>query len=66
MSIPKYNMGKQQGDFIAKPSTMEKKLVIIVPSDYRKDLQKVMGRRLKFHWEDVLDKRITRIRGLKG
>ena len=54
MSIPKYHMAKQQGDFIAKASTMGKRIVVIVPTDYHKDFQKVIGKRLKFHWEDII------------
>ena len=31
-------------------------IVVIVPSDYHKDIKNVLGRLLKFHWEDILDK----------
>ncbi|HJT49792.1 MAG TPA: hypothetical protein VJ729_16550 [Nitrososphaeraceae archaeon] len=51
--MQKYIMGKQ-GDFIARPTTMGKKLVVIIPVDYQKELRKVTGKQLKFHWEEIL------------
>jgi hypothetical protein len=46
----------KQGDFVGKASTMGKKLIIIVPSQYHNELQKVLGKHLKFHWEEIIEK----------
>jgi len=54
--MPKYTTLVKQGDFIAKASNMGNKIVIVVPKDYHGQFEKITGKRLKFHWEEIFDK----------
>ncbi|HZI70499.1 MAG TPA: hypothetical protein VFD60_04975 [Nitrososphaeraceae archaeon] len=55
MNIPRYLMARSV-DFIGKPSKMGNKLIIIVPADFHKDFEKLHGKFMKFHGEEILDK----------
>ena len=55
MGIPKYTMASQ-GEFVAKPSRMGKKIIIIVPTEFHGDFDKVINKHLKFKWQEILGK----------
>jgi hypothetical protein len=54
MGIPKYILAKHVVDFVGKPSKMGKKLIIIVPSEFHDQFEKMLGKFLKFHGEEIL------------
>lgn len=43
-------------DFVGKPSRMGKKIIIIVPQDFHKEFEKVIGKFMKFHGEEIIEK----------
>jgi hypothetical protein len=53
MKIPKYIMDV---DFVAKPTRMGKKLIIIVPRDFHQEFENVVGKYMKFHGEEIIVK----------
>jgi hypothetical protein len=55
MDIPQYIMVKSV-DFIGKPSKMGNKVIIIIPSEFHKEFEKLQGRFMKFHGEEILEK----------
>jgi hypothetical protein len=54
MGIPKYILAKRVVDFVGKPSMMGKKLIIIVPMEYHSQFEKIMGKFVKFHGEEII------------
>jgi hypothetical protein len=46
----------KQGEFVGKASMMGKKIIVIVPNQYHKELERVLGKHLKFYWEEILDR----------
>jgi hypothetical protein len=60
MNIPKYILARHVVDFIGKPSKMGKKLIIIVPSEFHIEFENMLGKFLKFHGEEILDKSSSR------
>lgn len=45
----------KKGQFIGRPTQMGKKVVVIIPTEYHDDIEKVMNRMLKFSWEEILE-----------
>jgi hypothetical protein len=42
-------------DFYGKPSRMSNKIIVIIPKEFHKDFEKVLGKLMKFHGEEVMD-----------
>lgn len=55
MKLPQYTLVKSKGKFYGKPTKMGNKTIIIIPKDFHKDLESVMGKMLRLSWEEVLD-----------
>ena len=41
--------------FYGKPSRMSDKIIIIVPKEFHKDFEKLLGKLMKFRGEEVMD-----------
>jgi hypothetical protein len=54
LHFPKILMGKAI-DFYGKPSRMSNKMIIIIPKEFHKDFEKMLGKLMKFHGEEVMD-----------
>jgi hypothetical protein len=54
MSIPEFFM-RHKGQFTGRPIKMGRKTVVIIPTEFHKEIDKVMNKILKFDWEEVLD-----------
>jgi hypothetical protein len=54
LHFPKLLMGKAI-DFYGKPSRMSNKMIIIISKEFHKDFEKMLGKLLKFHGEEVMD-----------
>lgn len=53
---PKYTeMVVKKGQFVGRPIEMGKKKVVIIPTEFHKDIESVMNKLLKFSWEEILD-----------
>jgi hypothetical protein len=52
--FPKLLMGNAI-DFYGKPSRMSNKMIIIIPKEFHKDFEKMLGKLMKFHGEEVMD-----------
>jgi len=42
-------------DFYGRPSRMSNKMIIIIPKEFHKDFEKVLGKLMKFHGEEIMD-----------
>jgi hypothetical protein len=49
------NMVTRKGQFIGRPIQMGKKKVIIIPTEFHDEIDKVLNKMLKFSWEEILD-----------
>jgi hypothetical protein len=45
----------KKGQFVGRPIQMGKKKVIIIPTEFHDEIDKVMNKLLKFSWEEILD-----------
>lgn len=52
----KHTMVLRSGQLIARPTRMGKKIVIIIPTEYHDDMEKVMNAQLKITWEEIIDR----------
>lgn len=52
----KHTMVLRNGQLIARPTRMGKKVVIIIPTEYHEDIEKVMSQPLKITWEEIIDR----------
>jgi hypothetical protein len=52
--MSKLLMGKAI-DFYGRPSRMSNKMIIIIPKEFHKDFEKVLGKLMKFRGEEVMD-----------
>jgi hypothetical protein len=52
----KHTMVLRNGQFIGRPTRMGKKVVIIIPTEYHDEIEKVMNQVLKVSWEEILDR----------
>ena len=43
-------------DFIGRPRYMGDRLFIAVPKDFEKDFKSIIGKWIKFHGEEILEK----------
>jgi hypothetical protein len=48
-------MVTRRGQFIGRPIQMGKKKVIIIPTEFHDEIDKVLNKMLKFTWEEILD-----------
>ena len=42
-------------DFYGKPSRMSNKMIISIPKEFHRDFEKMLGKLMKFHGEEVMD-----------
>src|SRR5215208_7856147 len=42
-------------DFYGRPSRMSNKMIIIIPKEFHKDFEKMLGKLMKFHGEEFMD-----------
>jgi hypothetical protein len=47
-------MGKTVA-FYGKPSKMSDKIIVIIPKEFHKDFEKLLGKLMKFRGEEVMD-----------
>lgn len=45
----------KKGRFVAKISKMGDKQIVLIPSEFHKQNEKVMGKSLIFEWEEVME-----------
>jgi hypothetical protein len=55
MGMPEYKLMIKSIDFVGKISTMGGKRIIIIPSEYHKDADKLLNTFMKFHGEEILE-----------
>ena len=45
----------KRGQFVGRPIQMGKKRVVIIPTEFHGEIDRVMNKLLKFSWEEILD-----------